>query len=219
MFKLIGHRFFAAHNPENSLSGIKYSVDSKAWAVETDVQLTQDGVPVLIHDKLLNRTTNQNGYISNWTFNDLNASVKLTNGEHIPSLEELFQATADTKIKLYLEIIDPKALRAVQDLIQSYELLDRVVISSFLHNVLIEAKHFNPVQRTMALFECDPIDPAALLVSTKAEEVGIGFDSISQHLVDTMLSAGADVYAWTVNDTLEIARAKNLGLSGIFTDV
>lgn len=219
MFKLIGHRFFAAHNPENSLSGIKYSVDNNAWAVETDVQLTQDGVPVLIHDKLLNRTTNQKGYVSNWTFNDLNASVKLTNGEHIPSLEELFKETTDRQIKLYLEIIEPKALEAVQDLIQSYKLLDRVVISSFLHKVLIEAKQINPSQRTMALFECDPIDPITFLASVKAEEVGIGFDSVSQNLIDTMLSEGADVYAWTVNETLEIARAKSLGLSGVFTDV
>src|SRR3990172_9502415 len=54
---IIAHRTCPKHAPENSLQGIRKAAELAADAVEVDVQRTLDGVPILMHDRTLRRTT------------------------------------------------------------------------------------------------------------------------------------------------------------------
>ena len=61
MTSIIAHRGASDRRPENTMSAFRQAVTDGADAIETDVQLSKDGVPVLIHDTLLKRTTGASG--------------------------------------------------------------------------------------------------------------------------------------------------------------
>ncbi len=69
--EIVGHRGYPRHYPENSLIGIEAAIAAGARYVETDVQLTQDRVPVLFHDHDLPRICGEHGTIAEYTFEQL----------------------------------------------------------------------------------------------------------------------------------------------------
>ena len=218
MLKKIAHRFFADRHLENSPTALDFAIKNKAWALETDVQLTKDKTPILMHDKTLNRTTNFKGYVKDFTYAELNANCRLNNGDKIPTLDFLLNKLKGQNIKLYLEIISSDVVDILPYYLKNYATSVDIIVSSFHHELLLNVKKTNPNQRTMALFECNPINPIAMVESANVEEVGIGFDSINNVLVSTLQNKNYDVYAWTVNSNDAIELALEMGINGIFTD-
>ena len=218
MLLKIGHRGISGRELENSLAGFKLAIKLGLEAVELDVRLSSDGVPMVFHDSLLDRLTDSSGYLEQFSSTRLDNEVRLSNGEKIPTLEDVLNLLAVSTLKVYLEIKSLHATEAVQALVEKYLPENRAVISSFYHQELIKVKQRNKNQRTMALFEGSPLDPLALIVATNAEEVGLGFGSIDAGLVCALSAAGIDVYAWTVNDQRDFEVAESLGLKGVFTD-
>jgi len=91
---IIGHRGFRARYPENTMAAFAGAVDAGADMIEFDVQLSSDGIPVVIHDRTLDRTTNGSGPVTSHTLSQLK---KLDAGswfqsrfraQTIPTLEE-----------------------------------------------------------------------------------------------------------------------------------
>lgn len=68
---LVAHRGYTLHYPENTLVGIEAAIVAGARYVEVDVQLTSDQVPVLYHDRTLERISNQQGSIHDYTAEQL----------------------------------------------------------------------------------------------------------------------------------------------------
>ena len=116
--KLLDHRknaplMIAAHRgqwreyPENSTAAINEAIEDGAEIIEIDVQLTADGVPVLMHDSTVNRTTNGTGKVSDFTMAQIK-ELRLKEGlggqtaeltEHtVPTLEEAMLAAKDRAI-------------------------------------------------------------------------------------------------------------------------
>ncbi len=62
----VGHRGAAAYAPENTVASFDEAVRLGARAVEFDLRLSADGVPVVLHDDTLDRTTNGRGPVSEW---------------------------------------------------------------------------------------------------------------------------------------------------------
>ena len=107
---MIAHRGTARYAPENTLPAIQKAIDAGFDYVEIDVRFTKDGVPVLLHDPKLDRTTNGSGPLSDYTLEEIK---KLDAGypEHfgdkfkdtqIPTFEEALQLMQG-KINLYLD--------------------------------------------------------------------------------------------------------------------
>ena len=67
----IAHRGYSGKFDENTMLAFKKAIEYKADGIETDVQLSKDGVPVLIHDETLERTTNGNGFVKDYTLSEL----------------------------------------------------------------------------------------------------------------------------------------------------
>lgn len=65
---LVAHRGYAKNFPENTLEGIEAAIVAGACMVEIDIQCTADGIPVLIHDEMLNRTSSESGHILKMQF-------------------------------------------------------------------------------------------------------------------------------------------------------
>ncbi len=75
--QLVAHRGYPRRYPENTLQGIQAAIDAGARYVEFDVQITADGVPILMHDVSLMRTAGKRGRVVNMDFEKL--SGLLTN--------------------------------------------------------------------------------------------------------------------------------------------
>ena len=65
---LVAHRGYASNFPENTLEGIEAAILAGACMVEIDIQCTADGIPVLIHDETLERTSSDSGNILQMKF-------------------------------------------------------------------------------------------------------------------------------------------------------
>jgi glycerophosphoryl diester phosphodiesterase len=108
-FTLIAHRGDSASAPENTFSSFDLAIEKGFDNVELDVQLTSDGVPVVIHDATLDRTTNASGPVSGISLADIqqldagswkDAKFK---GQQIRTLDEILKRYA-TKLRLHLEL-------------------------------------------------------------------------------------------------------------------
>src|SRR3954454_23608769 len=92
--RVVGHRGAAMRAPENTLASFREAARLGAGWVELDVKLTQDGVPVVIHDETLNRTTDRQGAVRSMGFAEL-AEADAGSwfgpayaGERVPRLED-----------------------------------------------------------------------------------------------------------------------------------
>src|SRR5215472_5231753 len=90
--RIIGHRGGGSLAPENTLAGFRKAAALGFGAVEFDVMLTADGIPILIHDETLDRTTNGRGAVSATPWEKiagLDAGARFgTRGERVPRLDE-----------------------------------------------------------------------------------------------------------------------------------
>ena len=105
---------------ENSLGIIKYAEKYGANAIEIDVRLTKDSVPVLFHDEIISKRLIKEDYfigsISDYSFKQLRSFCTLTDGEKIPTLDEALQTVVDST-NLKLVWLDTKALGMTKQLL------------------------------------------------------------------------------------------------------
>jgi len=95
---VVAHRGDWRNAPKNLLETIQYCIDIGVDMVEIDVQETKDGHLVLMHDEIIDRTTNGSGLLNQWTLDSLRA-LNLKDGSgvvtahKIPTLEEALRLT------------------------------------------------------------------------------------------------------------------------------
>ena len=68
---IFAHRGFSGEYPENTMLAFDKAVEAGADGIETDVQLTKDLVPVIMHDEMLDRTTDGHGFVGDYTYDEL----------------------------------------------------------------------------------------------------------------------------------------------------
>ena len=81
----IAHRGYSGKFDENTMLAFKKAIEYKADGIETDVQLSKDGVPVIIHDETLDRTTNGHGFVHDYTLDEL----KVFRTKSVPRVQAL----------------------------------------------------------------------------------------------------------------------------------
>lgn len=182
----IAHRGYSGKFDENTMIAFRKAIEYKADGIETDVQLSKDGIPVIIHDETLDRTTDGHGFVKDYTLKELKAfrtksvprvqalkgeaieglqlikeidSPKLgeytlaeveyfknNDGEEIPTLRDLLElfSASDLKIlnlELKNSIFEYDELEEkVINMIDEYNLRDRVIISTFNHMSLVKIR-------------------------------------------------------------------------------
>lgn len=134
-FKLIAHRGYTQHFPENTIVGIGAAIEAGAKAIEIDIQLTADQVPVLFHDRDMKRVCGVDGAIHDLTQQQLQA---LTASEP----ERLGDAFAHTKVTTLNEFVQlmehhPKVRIFVEVKRVAIEKFGVTTILSLLHRELV----------------------------------------------------------------------------------
>lgn len=120
--------------PDNSLSGIRNAIALGAEMVELDVRRTADGVPVLMHDEYLDRTTTCRGQIARYTYAALSTCKLVLDGsrtvteEAIPRLEDAFLTTRDHILVNVDNKLDAEALPGIAALARRLGMPEQIVI-------------------------------------------------------------------------------------------
>lgn len=173
MAKILAHRGFSGKYPENTMLAFRQAIAAGAEGVEFDVQLTKDGVPVILHDESLLRTGGLDALIRDLTYEEA-ARLDLAGPyrgqvepQPLPTLEEYFQLVKDldflTNIELKTSIFEyPGIEEKVIALIRAYGLSDRVILSSFNHYSLLRVKALAPELPCGILYECRIAEPQGL---------------------------------------------------------
>jgi glycerophosphoryl diester phosphodiesterase len=222
-FFLWGHRGAAHEAPENTLASFRAAEEAGADGIELDVHLSRDGVPVVIHDAALERTTDGRGAVNRQTF----AEMRLLDagrwfapsfaGERLPTLEEVL-AWSGERLRINIEIKSAGAGRAVRELLAAYPRA-RVLVSSFDHS-LLETLRQEAADLPLGFLVESRFWRRALkrAAACGAESFHPRVDLVSAPMVAACRVHGLAVYPWTVDDPSVAGRLRRLGAAGIFTN-
>lgn len=241
---IIGHRGASAHAPENTLAAFQMALDAGADGVEFDVQLSKDGVPVVIHDASLHRTGLRDGLISEMTSKELGktdvgswfnkkfpkrASDAFAH-ETIPTLEHVLDLLKTSDGLIYIELkcgakdFAPLA-KAVCDRVRDSPLLPQMIVKSFKLAAIPEVRHHLPQVQTAALFEPTIMDflrrrkhIIAIAREFGADQISLHHSLVTRKLVALAAEAQMPVTIWTADDLKWPARCSKLGIKALITN-
>jgi glycerophosphoryl diester phosphodiesterase len=217
---IIAHRGASFDAPENTITAFALAAEQQADGIELDVRLSADGVPVVMHDSTVDRTTNGRGAVSTLSVEQLQA-LDGGDGRSVPTLEQVFETFGPTllyNVELKCGLWpDVNLAAAVAERIEGHQLEEQVLVSSF--NLLAVQQ----VLRTLS-----PRTPVAHLrlsglAAFKHRLVKAAADNPHHSLVNEQYMAWAGrhsllVNVWTVDDPAEAQRLAAMGVNSIITN-
>lgn len=211
---IIGHRGGGAPAPENTLKSIRQGMECADF-VEVDVRCTRDGVPVIIHDPTLERTTNGRGYIRDCTLEELKR-LDAGEGEQIPTLEEVMNLVKG-RVGLVIELKEGYFIERVCRIVSDY-MPTSLMFVSFQMGALKEVKARLPDIPAGLIYSRAMEAPVDVCAAMKIDLLLPGYRIIDKKTIDEAHAAGLRVITWTLNDPEQIRRAAVLGVDGFATD-
>jgi glycerophosphoryl diester phosphodiesterase len=235
--KIVAHRGGGTLAPENTLAAVRCGLARGFRAVEFDVMLSKDGIPVVMHDPELGRTIAGSGRISDLTAQELTEldagswfGLEFA-GERVPGYEQVFQFCLRNGIWMNVEIKPPPGCdettgRVVAALTHQWCRSAGIgagnpmqpLLSSFSFDAMLAARAAAPVIPRGLLLEVIPADWQARLHQLGAIALHANQRNLSRELALAAKAAGFGLFCYTVND---VERARELlawGVDAFCTD-
>ena len=224
------HRGASAYAPENSLFAFEKAAELGADGVELDVQLTKDNVLVVTHDEKINRVTDREGFVKDYTYEELldmnfNAGKKKFGKVKIPTLKEVYELLKPSNLTINVEIksgvffyegIEKMCL----DLTREMGLEDRVLYSSFNHYTVKKMKELDSTVKTGLLYADGIIDIASYAKEkTNCDALHPALYNIQYPgYMEEAKKNGLDVNVWTVNEKEYMKMCAKAKVNAIITN-
>ncbi len=230
---IFAHRGGADEAPENTLSAFRQAQSLGVRYLETDAQLTADGVVVLSHDEVVDRCYDGTGPISSFTWDEL-SKLRNSAGEAMPRLDEALAEFPD----LYFNI-DAKTDEVAEPLLETLTeagALGRSLIASFSEKRLNRIRELGGEElstslgvaavvrlmlaaETVSAAETWRVDgPGRSVRAVQVPEKTRGIRVVNPRFIATAHTAGLAVHVWTVNEPAAMVRLLDWGVDGIVTD-
>ncbi len=220
MALVIAHRGFSSQYPENTMLAFERALALGADGAEFDVQLTKDGIPVVFHDESLKRITGDDQLIKDLTLRELklyDLSYKFAGQcpvQRIPTLEEYFSLVQHQN---FLSILEFKTAifeydgieQQVIDMIRSYGLNGKIVLSSFNHYTLLRCKEIAPELPCGILYECRIAEPQEYCKRLGMQYLHPDYRFLGDAELAKYESAGVKTSPWTVDGDDDIRYLLN----------
>lgn len=226
---IFAHRGLSLEYPENTISAFKAAEKAGADGIELDVQLSKDGVPMVIHDESLERTTNGSGFVRDCTARQLKTlsagkwfGLRFRAGA-IPSLQEVLDWLKPTGLQLNIELknsrfpyegMEEKVIRMIHD----YHLSPRTIYSSFNHNSILKISKIDSEAATAPLCKRSKACPWKYIRSLNASGIHPHYRSVNRRVVETMHRHGIKVRPYTVNHVPIIKKLVSWNIDAVITD-
>ena len=239
------HRGGAALRPENTLSAFDNGLALGADGLEFDVHLSRDGVVVVHHDALLDRTTNARGPLVQRTADELAAIdagywFRATGqgapefpwrgqGLGIPRLRDVLARYPGVPMIIELKVNQPELATRAVDEVRAAGAVGRVSFGSFGWRVLNTVRRYEPriptgasrEEARLALYRSWIRWPSSRLQAYREFQLPERSGSttiISPRFIEYAHRASLPIYVWTVNEADDIRRLAGWGVDGIISD-
>jgi glycerophosphoryl diester phosphodiesterase len=225
--RIIAHRGCGALTPENSLAGLRLAARLGCRGVEFDVMLSADGVPLLIHDETLERTTSGCGRVVDMSFAEL---ARLDAGSrHHPAFAAEPLPTLDAALRLCAELglwanveIKPSAGREAETgrvvSRQAATATGALILSSFSMPALLAAAAQAPLLPRALLVKALPADWRERMAQAGAIAVHAAAQEMNAAAAQAVTAAGFPLACYTVNRRDDAERLFALKVAAVFSD-
>lgn len=208
---IIGHRGAKGHAPENTLASFEKAIELGVDMIELDVYCSSDNIPMVIHDKSIDRTTKGSGLVAE---HPAAALQKLG----IPTLGEVFDLVK-TQCEINIEIKNFETVDSVLRLLDTSSFpKDKLLISSFDWNALQEVRFHSESLRIGVLTDSDLKLALAFAKFIKAYAIHPQYTLLTKENTHQIQSQSFKVFPWTVNEPEAIIFVSSLQVDGIITD-
>lgn len=235
--KIWAHRGASGHAPENTMAAFELADTLGADGIELDVQLSKDGVPVVIHDERVDRVSGVPGFVRDLTLRELKA-LNVNQGfpaygrTEIPTLSEVYDWLGKTELSVNLELknsvipyegLEEKVLRLAEE----KNVAGRILYSSFDHRSMLRLRKLQPAARIAFLYSDGLLDMAeygarygawALHPSLRNIFRGASERNEDSGLIRQCHDRGLRVHVWTVNEEADMERLRGLGADAVITN-
>lgn len=212
---IVGHRGARAVAPENTLRAIRTGMKCADY-VEVDVRLSHDGIPVLIHDARLERTTSGTGQVNDLRLKDLRG-LDAGDGEKIPTLEEVVPFVLHEGKGIFIEIKEPGSEKIVSEVLSNFQ-KGKIICVSFHSESLEVMKSYLPDLKTGIIISNNHRDHHFEEKRLIYDFILPRKDFLSIEFVRKAHDSGMQVIPWTLNIKTELKRAISIGIDGVITD-
>ena len=214
MSKVYAHRGASAEFPENTLAAFRRALELGVAGIELDVHLSRDGVPMVIHDATVDRTTNGMGVVAEMTREELQA-LDAGGGERIPTLGEVLDVVGN-RVHVDIEVKANEAGEAVLGEVDGRAV--RWLISSFDWDVLRYVRSRRPDADLWPLTVDASDEAVAVAKEVGAPALAIWHKALDADIAARLTAQGLGFWGWTVNEPELAERLVSWGAIGICTD-
>jgi len=227
-FTIIGHRGMPTSCPENTIVSQVVARRAGTMWIEDDTQPSKDGVPFVLHDATVDRTTNGKGAIRNLTYNELKALDAgswfhpIFTGTRLPTLAEQLEDLQVNGGNLLLEIKGSHSYSEVKDiidLIRKYNMSKHVLVQSFDRPSLEYSFQIAPDLPIGLLCNVED-DPVSTCKKMNLAAYNPDYSSLMKRpeVVKQLHDIGVTIFVWTPDAPSDWAALKKLGVDGIITN-
>ena len=227
---IYGHRGARGEAPENTLASFDKALQAGVTRVELDLHLSADQQLVIIHDPTLQRTTGIKGKVARYTAEQLtrlDARLGLAGWEQpcpIPTLEQLFQQFPQfehyqLEVKSGSRAQARPVLEAIMQLVERYQLQDKVVITAASRHLLRYARDSHCPLPTGLVEEYGMLDPVKSALRYQCRFLALSWKLCTPTRIAQAQRNGLHVSAWTVNEPELMLKLRDMGVDSLITDV
>ncbi|MBD8500035.1 glycerophosphodiester phosphodiesterase [Paenibacillus arenosi] len=226
--EIVAHRGYAGVFPENTMEAFRRSLSLRADSIELDIHHSREGIPIVIHDDTLDRTTTSIGVIRSLPVSEIQAAdagskfkVEFS-GCNVPLLEEALKLCQDCEAGLQLEIkeqINEDEARALLHLLSVYNMSKRTMIISFYKQNLDLLRRLD-VNIELGFLTTDPIALETLVPLTPSC-LCAHYPLLLEHpeLIQQARKLNVDVAVWTIRDIETAKQLVELGVYRLTSDI
>ncbi|WP_425595566.1 glycerophosphodiester phosphodiesterase [Planomicrobium okeanokoites] len=241
----VAHRGASGHAPEHTLAAYELGEQMKGDFIEVDLQMTEDGVLIAMHDERVDRTTDGSGLVKDMTlaeikqldagswFNEAYPDKAKPDyaGLTVPTLEEIIGEFGRGS-RYYIETKAPNVYPEMQEellrvlykhkLIGSNAASSKVLVQSFSADSLLEIHELDPEVPLIQLISYS--EPATItdqeISAIKEYALGIGtsYTSIDKEYVEKIRENELLIHPFLVNSKADMERLLDWGVTGMFTN-
>ncbi len=220
---VVAHRGASGEYPENTLLAFERGLEQGADAIEFDVRVTREGIPVVIHDGTVDRTADGTGEVDCLSCHDV-CSFDLGAGQKIPTLEHVFESFPG--VPMIIEIKEEAASEPTLRTIERCGVAKRTLVGSFDHGAL------KPFRKAAIDCSASRRDSTIFWLAARLGWAmrGRGYGAftvpaqrgavrvVDVHFTSLAAKRAKPVHVWTIDARSDAMKLRALGVAGIITN-
>ncbi|WP_440895791.1 glycerophosphodiester phosphodiesterase [Amphibacillus sp. Q70] len=226
---IIAHRGASFYRPENTLAAFELAYQQGADGIETDIHLSKDGIPMLIHDAQINRVTHATGLVNQLTCQELKEYDigswfnSKYHTERMVTLAEFLHWAHGKNLLLNLELktgdMDDSSIeKIVYQEVDKYKMLNQVIFSSFNSQTLERLKKIDPNTKVAILASRHQLTLLQTSQQLQFNGVHLKHNYIDRVIIRKYHREGKYVGVYTVNNPNQMRRCFQANCDMIITD-